>query len=92
MAERKKLENIYESLWELTTERRNPDTSRIDLASTEAILEMMNREDRTVPGAVARAIPTIAAAADLGLPVNGDMSGHPALAPYVEQGYRVITF
>lgn len=65
MSERKKLEKIYESLRELTTERRNPDTSRIDLASTEAILEMMNREDRTVPGAVARAIPAIAKAVDL---------------------------
>jgi hypothetical protein len=27
-----------------------------------------------------------------GLPIVGDMSGHPALATWVDQGYQVITF
>lgn len=26
-----------------------------------------------------------------GIPMNGDMSGHPAMAGYVEAGYQVIT-
>jgi hypothetical protein len=26
-----------------------------------------------------------------GLPVGGDMSGHPAMASYLEQGYQIIT-
>lgn len=65
MAEKEHLENLYESLLELTTERRNPDTMRIDLASTQEILGLMNREDRGVAGAVAEAIPAIAEAVDL---------------------------
>ncbi len=27
----------------------------------------------------------------LGLPIVGDMSGHPAMAKYIEEGYKVIT-
>lgn len=27
-----------------------------------------------------------------GLPVKGEMSGHPPLAPYIEAGYEIITF
>lgn len=27
-----------------------------------------------------------------GLPLIGDMSGHPSMAAYMEQGYRIITF
>lgn len=27
-----------------------------------------------------------------GLPVVGDMSGHPPLAPYLEAGFRILTF
>lgn len=35
------------------TERRNPRTAEIDLASPLEIVDMINAEDRTVPGAVA---------------------------------------
>jgi N-acetylmuramic acid 6-phosphate etherase len=35
------------------TERRNPRTANIDLASPEEIVDLMNAEDRTVPEAVA---------------------------------------
>lgn len=65
MAEREQPKQLFETLQDLSTERRNPDTAGIDLASTETILEMMNREDQTVPGAVARAIPAVATAVDL---------------------------
>ena len=27
-----------------------------------------------------------------GLPLIGDMSGHPSMSAYIDQGYRVITF
>lgn len=27
-----------------------------------------------------------------GLPLNGELNGHPSLSKYVEQGYQVITF
>ena len=32
------------------------------------------------------------AAKEQGLPICGEMSGHPSLARYIEEGYRVITF
>jgi N-acetylmuramic acid 6-phosphate etherase len=47
------------------TERRNPNTTDIDLASTVEILRMINAEDRTVPDAVAVALPRLATAVDL---------------------------
>lgn len=28
----------------------------------------------------------------IGLPLSGELNGHPSLAKYVEQGYQVITF
>jgi N-acetylmuramic acid 6-phosphate etherase len=56
---------IFEELQLLTTEKRNPRTRGIDLASTVEILRLMNDEDRTVADAVGRAIPEIARAADL---------------------------
>ena len=28
----------------------------------------------------------------IGLPLNGELNGHPSLEKYVEQGYQVITF
>jgi N-acetylmuramic acid 6-phosphate etherase len=58
-------ENLFELLRELTTEKRNPRTAAIDLASTREILELLNAEDRTVAEAVGRAIPSIAHAVDL---------------------------
>jgi N-acetylmuramic acid 6-phosphate etherase len=63
MANRK--QQIFEALQLLTTERRNPRTRGIDLASTVEILELMNAEDRTVADAVRSAIPRVARAADL---------------------------
>ena len=56
---------IFEELQLLTTEKTNPRTRGIDLASTVEILELMNAEDRTVADAVRSAIPHIARAADL---------------------------
>jgi N-acetylmuramic acid 6-phosphate etherase len=58
-------ENLFETLRELTTEKRNPRTTRIDLASSGEILEQINAEDRTVAEAVSREIPAIARAVDL---------------------------
>ncbi|NIM20508.1 MAG: N-acetylmuramic acid 6-phosphate etherase [Candidatus Latescibacteria bacterium] len=58
-------ENLFDLLQDLTTERRNPRTKAIDLASTRRILELMSAEDRTVAEAVGRVIPMIARAVDL---------------------------
>jgi N-acetylmuramic acid 6-phosphate etherase len=55
---------IFDELTGLATERRNPDTRKIDLATTKQILRMMNREDRRVARAVADAMPAIAEAVD----------------------------
>ncbi|QKX50942.1 N-acetylmuramic acid 6-phosphate etherase [Planococcus glaciei] len=38
----------------LSTEKRNDDTMKLDEMSTLEILETMNREDQTVPGAIAK--------------------------------------
>src|SRR5579862_1252510 len=46
------------------TELRNPRTRGIDKMSTRAMLLALNREDATVPAAVAREIPTMARAVD----------------------------
>ncbi|UCF39608.1 MAG: N-acetylmuramic acid 6-phosphate etherase [Gemmatimonadota bacterium] len=47
------------------TERRNPRTERIDLASSLEIVELMNAEDRLVPAAVHAARQDIARVVDL---------------------------
>ena len=47
-----------------TTEASNPAAADIDVASTDAILRVMNAEDLTVPVAVGRAMPEIARAVD----------------------------
>ncbi|MEW5975577.1 MAG: N-acetylmuramic acid 6-phosphate etherase [Acidobacteriota bacterium] len=49
----------------LLTEERNPASSGIDERSTEAMLGILNAEDRKVPLAVGREIPHIARAVDL---------------------------
>jgi N-acetylmuramic acid 6-phosphate etherase len=46
------------------TEHRNPESRRLDRLSTEAILRLMNREDRKVAIAVGREIPSIRRAVD----------------------------
>jgi len=47
------------------TERRNPRTERIDVASSLEIVDLLNAEDRAVPEAVARCRDALAAAIDL---------------------------
>lgn len=49
---------------ELTTEKINPDTLDIDSGSTEEMLEIINRQDSLVAGAVRLEIPNIAKAVD----------------------------
>lgn len=48
----------------LPTERRNRRTGGLDRKSTLDVLRILNREDRRVPAAVARAIPSIAQAVE----------------------------
>ena len=57
-------QDIFEQLGALTTERQNPRTRAIDVASTEEILRMMNEEDRTVADVVKEALPDIALAVE----------------------------
>jgi N-acetylmuramic acid 6-phosphate etherase len=52
---------------ESPTEQRNPRTTDIDRVSTIDVLRMINDEDRTVPSAVAEALPELARAVDLGV-------------------------
>lgn len=47
------------------TEQRNPRTRGLDLLSTQNLLRALNREDSTVPRAVAAEIPAIARAAEV---------------------------
>ncbi|MGW6448987.1 N-acetylmuramic acid 6-phosphate etherase [Lentzea sp. NPDC055074] len=58
---------------ESPTEQRNPRTTDIDRVPTIDVLRMINEEDRTVPAAVAEALPELARAVDLG--VAAIMSG-----------------
>lgn len=55
---------LREQLAQLTTEAFRPELAEIDMLSTEEIARTMNGEDATVPGAVARRLPEIAAAID----------------------------
>ncbi len=52
------------SLHSLLTEQQNPASARIDAASTEEMLRIINDEDRKVAEAVGREIPAIARAVD----------------------------
>ncbi|HEY8310138.1 MAG TPA: N-acetylmuramic acid 6-phosphate etherase [Gemmatimonadaceae bacterium] len=47
------------------TERRNPRSAEIDLATSRDIVEIMNREDATIPGVVAGQSAEIARAVDI---------------------------
>lgn len=49
-------------LEKLTTEKRNESTMQLDQLSTREVLQLMNKEDRTVPEAVEAALPSIEAA------------------------------
>ena len=44
-----------------------------------------------VCNACAAKMGALAAAESQGLPICGEMSGHPSLARYIQEGYRVIT-
>jgi len=55
----------FEEFARLATEQRNPRTSDLDTLETAGILERIAFEDGTVPAAVARELPSIAAAVDL---------------------------
>ncbi|ASA56379.1 N-acetylmuramic acid 6-phosphate etherase [Vibrio gazogenes] len=55
---------LLSALSQLVSEGRNPETMDIDLLSTEAILERLNQQDKTVPFAVEKVIPQIATAVD----------------------------
>jgi N-acetylmuramic acid 6-phosphate etherase len=46
------------------TEERNPRTADIDVVPTEEVLRLLNAEDATVAGAVARALPVLAHVVD----------------------------
>ncbi len=60
-----RLKKIFESLQDLTTEKRNPKTRFIDTAPTVEILELINNEDQSVAASVGGQIPAIAEAVDL---------------------------
>ncbi len=51
--------SLFKEISSLATERRNPDTENIDLASAREILEMINAEDAKVAPAVREVIPEI---------------------------------
>src|SRR5690606_18232864 len=55
---------LREQLAGLATEARRDDLADIDRMGTEAIVQAMNAEDATVPAAVAKAAPAVAAAID----------------------------
>jgi N-acetylmuramic acid 6-phosphate etherase len=48
----------------LLTERRHPDSTKLDALDTPSLLNLINTADAAVPGAVAREIPRIAAAVE----------------------------
>ncbi|NLU10245.1 MAG: N-acetylmuramic acid 6-phosphate etherase [Tepidanaerobacter acetatoxydans] len=56
---------MQNNLSELTTERRNPNTTEIDRLSTEEIIRLINDEDKKVAYAVEKEIPNIAKAVEL---------------------------
>lgn len=56
---------LFDQLSKLTTEKRNPRSMNIDIASTAEILKIINEEDKTVPLAVEKELPYIEKAVDL---------------------------
>ena len=57
--------SLFDELQALATEQRNPHSARIDTASVEDILHIINAEDHLVPIAVRREIPHIAEAVEI---------------------------
>jgi N-acetylmuramic acid 6-phosphate etherase len=56
---------LFEQLAALTTEAINPETSQIDVASTRAVVQMLNDQDKIVASAVEKELDCIAQAVDL---------------------------
>lgn len=56
---------LFTQIAGLPTEQKNPETSRIDIASTEEILRLININDERVPLAVGAEIPHIVKAVDV---------------------------
>lgn len=55
---------LVSELGRLISEGRNPDTMAIDLMSTRDIIDVINAEDKTVPGAVELVLPEVTKAVD----------------------------
>lgn len=56
---------LFNEISSLRTEKINPETVNIDLSSIEEILNMINKEDSSVPEAVRNQIPNIARAVEI---------------------------
>lgn len=56
------------SLEGLQTERRNPNSSKIDRASTLELCQIINNEDATIATTVQKSLPVVADAIDALLP------------------------
>ncbi len=58
------MNELFKEITSLLTEQNNANTARIDEASSEEILQLINAEDAVVSAAVAKTIPVIAQAVD----------------------------
>jgi len=56
---------MTEDFSRLQTEQRNPESADLDRLTTDGVLRLLNAQDKLVPCAVEREIPSIAAAVDL---------------------------
>lgn len=57
--------DLFNEISSLQTEQRNPSSEKIDVASTEEILKIINDEDKLVAEAVSEVIPKIAEAVEI---------------------------
>jgi len=57
--------SLFDEIINLSTEQINPETKNIDLASTQEILYLINKEDKKVPEAVESEIPYIEQAVEI---------------------------
>ncbi len=60
-----KAKNLFDELYNLSTEKRNKNSMSIDAASTAEILRIINDEDKSVPFAIEKELPYIEKAVDL---------------------------
>jgi N-acetylmuramic acid 6-phosphate etherase len=60
-----KTRELHDQLAKLLTEQRNPDSVDLDWLPTEAVLRLINSQDKLVPLAVEREIPYIAEAVEI---------------------------